>query len=268
MCFAMNAAHGCQDPNGLIAGWTAGTANVQVFERRSDMGRAAAEATARRIRQVAKDKSCVRMVFAAAPSQSEFLLALREIADIPWQQVTAFHMDEYVGLPEGAPESFASWLDDHLFSRVPLGTVHRISSTGNASEICRSYSTQLNESPIDIVCLGIGVNGHIAFNDPPVADFDDRHTVKVVELDEICRQQQVDDGCFSALSNVPSHAITLTVPALLSADTLLCVVPGKQKREAVNAALNGPISTDCPASILRTHSHCTVFLDREANPGD
>lgn len=264
----MNAAQGGQDPNGLIARWIAGTANVQVFERRSEMGRAAAEATARQIRQVAKDKGSVRMVFAAAPSQTEFLQALREIADIPWQQVTAFHMDEYVGLPEAAPQRFASWLDDHLFSRVPLGTVHRISSTGDAGEICHSYSTQLNESPIDIVCLGIGVNGHIAFNDPPVADFNDIHTVKVVELDEICRQQQVDDGCFSTFDDVPTHAITLTIPALLSADTLLCVVPGKQKREAVKAALNGPISADCPASILRTHADCTVFLNSEANPND
>ena len=264
----MNAAYRDHEPNGLTARWTAGAANVQVFDSRDNMGRAAAEAAAQRIRQAAKDKGSVRVVFAAAPSQSDFLEALQEIPDIPWRQVTAFHMDEYVGLPAEAPQRFANWLDSHLFSNVPLGTVHRINGSGNATEICHGYGEQINESPIDIVCLGIGVNGHIAFNDPPVADFKDIHTVKVVELDEICRQQQVDDGCFSTIHEVPTHAITLTVPALMSADTLFCVVPGKQKRNAVNVALNGPVSTDCPASILRTHMDCTVFLDTESSPND
>ena len=144
--------------------------------------------------------------------------------------------------------------------------MHRIPAIGIAEEICRDYARLLAEAPIDIVCLGIGVNGHIAFNDPPVADFDDPAMVKVVELDETCRQQQVDDSCFAALAEVPKQAITLTVPQLMAAQAIFCVVPGPQKRGAVKAALDGPMSTNCPASILRTHPNCKIFLDREASP--
>lgn len=250
------------------AQWTAGTADVQVFKDRSAMGDAAAIAIADLIRRVAQAKGDVRMIFAAAPSQLDVLNALIEMPNIPWQQVTAFHMDDYVGLPIDAPERFASWLKRHLFSKVPIGTVHYIPSAEDAEAVCRAYSVKLAEAPIDIVCLGIGVNGHIAFNDPPVADFNDSLAVKVVELDQICRQQQVDDDCFPGIEDVPSHAITLTVPRLLEADALICVVPGAHKRPAVKASLEGPITTDCPASILRTHPNCTLYLDSESDPND
>jgi glucosamine-6-phosphate deaminase len=159
-------------------------------------------------------------------------------------------------------------LDDHLFSKVPLAEVHRIPASGAPDEICQAYAGKLAEGPIDIICLGIGVNGHIAFNDPPVADFDDPLLVKVVELDEICRQQQVDDGCFESIKLVPLRAITLTISQLVAADALFCTVPGAQKRAAVKATITGPISTECPASILRTHKDCTLFLDNEADTND
>lgn len=248
--------------------WSVGSADVLVFDDRAAMGRVAAAAIAHQIRQVVQSTGRARMVFAAAPSQLEVLDALTRLADIPWQQVTAFHMDDYVGLPAEAPQRFANWLDTHLFSKLPFKEVNRIPAIGDAEEICRMYAAKLAELPIDIVCLGIGVNGHIAFNDPPVADFNDPYSVKVVELDQICRQQQVDDDCFVALEDVPPQAITLTIPRLLAADALFCVVPGAHKRRAVKAALEGPVVTDCPASILRTHSDCTLFLDEEANPND
>ena len=157
-------------------------------------------------------------------------------------------------------------LEQHLFSKVPFGAVHRIPGQGSAEEICRAYAAALAEAPVDIVCLGIGVNGHIAFNDPPVALFDDPLDVKQVKLDEICRQQQVDDGCFATLAEVPRRAVTLTIPRLLAADALFCVVPGAQKRDAVRAALEGPVNTACPASILRRHPRVRLYLDQEANP--
>ncbi|MGK0229014.1 MAG: glucosamine-6-phosphate deaminase [Gammaproteobacteria bacterium] len=262
----MKAVDNNLDLTNLTARWTVGAADVLVFDSRSAMGDAAAHAVAGQIQSVASAKGAVRMILAAAPSQSEILQTLATTPGIPWERVTVFHMDDYVGLPADAPQRFANWLDDHFFSKVELGEVHRIPSSGITEEICRDYSARLCKDDIDIVCLGIGVNGHIAFNDPPVADFNDPQAVKVVELDQVCRQQQVDDDCFNTLEDVPSHAITLTIPRLLAADALFCVVPGAYKRNAVKAALAGPVSTDCPASILRTHPNCTVFLDPEADP--
>ncbi len=243
-----------------------GSAEALVFASREAMARAAALTIAAQMRHVAEQKPFVRMVFAAAPSQSDVLEALTAMPGLPWDRVVAFHMDDYLDLPAAAPQRFANWLKTHLFSKVPLAEVHLIPATGASDDICRSYAAALAEEPIDIVCLGIGVNGHIAFNDPPVAEFDDPLAVKVVELDTVCRQQQVDDDCFAAISDVPTHAITLTIPRLLDAEALFCVVPGAHKRAAVQAATLGPLTTDCPASILRTHPNCTLFLDPEADP--
>lgn len=247
---------------------TFGEGEALVFPSRTAMASAAANAIASKMRHVASVKPTVRMIFAAAPSQSEVLDALTAIPNLPWNQVIAFHMDDYLGLPASAPQRFANWLDDHLFSKVSLAEVHRISASGAPDEICQAYADKLAEDPIDIVCLGIGVNGHIAFNDPPVADFDDPLLVKVVELDEICRQQQVDDGCFESIKLVPLRAVTLTISQLVAADALFCTVPGAQKRAAVKATITGPISTECPASILRAHKNCTLFLDNEADTND
>ena len=243
-----------------------GQAQALVFQSRAAMAKAAAQAIATEICRVAQAKSQVRIVFAAAPSQSDVLDLLTAMPGIPWGQVVAFHMDDYLDLPAEAPQRFANWLDTHLFSKVPLAEVNPIPAMGDSDNICRTYATKLASAPIDIVCLGIGVNGHIAFNDPPVADFDDPHSVKVVELDLVCRQQQVDDECFAAIGDVPAMAITLTIPRLLDANALFCVVPGAHKRAAVKAAIKGPLTTNCPASVLRNHSNCTLFLDPEADP--
>ena len=244
----------------------AGRMNVQVFENRELMGAAAALDIADALRATLKRQAGVRMVFAAAPSQAQMLSALCAAPDIEWGRVTAFHMDEYIGLAPEAPERFARWLDDNLFSRVPFAQVHRIVPEPDPAAAAARYAERLAEAPIDLICLGIGVNGHIAFNDPPVADFGDPLDVKVVTLDYECRQQQVDDKCFAKLEDVPQQAITLTVPRLMRANRLFCVVPGRPKRDAVRATLHDPISTKCPASILREHADCTLYLDAESNP--
>jgi glucosamine-6-phosphate deaminase len=239
---------------------------VHSFATREAMGAQAAQDIAAAIRARLTDAAGVRMIFAAAPSQSDMIEALIVEPDIDWRRVTAFHMDEYIGLPAGAPQRFAVWLRERLFGRVPFGAVHPILPDGDPQAVAARYAELLDAAPIDIVCLGIGVNGHIAFNDPPVADFADPHDVKIVALDDVCRQQQVDDGCFPDLGSVPERALTLTIPRLLRADRLFCVVPGAHKRAAVGGALHGPVATDCPASILRRHPDCSLYLDAESDP--
>jgi len=228
------------------------------------MGQAAGSAVEERINTLLSERDELRMVFAAAPSQNEVLAYLAQSDQIDWSRIVAFHMDEYIGLPADAPQRFANFLREKLFDQVSFKAVHLINGDDNPEQECQRYADLLAERPIDIVCLGIGENGHIAFNDPPVADFDDPKRVKVVELDTRCRQQQVNDGCFAALDAVPNQAITLTIPTLISGKHLYCVVPGPTKREAVDNTLNGPISTDCPASILRTHQNCQLYLDAES----
>jgi glucosamine-6-phosphate deaminase len=240
--------------------------SIKSFATRREMGAIAADEIATELRRRLATQDKVRMVFAAAPSQSDVLAALAEAKDIDWSRVVAFHMDEYIGLPPDAPQRFANWLDRHIFDKAPFGTIHHIAPGTDPEETARSYASLLAEAPIDIIQLGIGVNGHIAFNDPPVADFNDPLDVKVVTLDMECRQQQVDDDCFDTLAEVPAQAITLTVPCLMRAERLFCMVPSRAKRAAVDAALNGPIETACPASILRTHPDCTLYLDADSDP--
>ncbi|MGD6831823.1 glucosamine-6-phosphate deaminase [Sutcliffiella halmapala] len=233
-----------------------------VFENRDSMGRAAATDVAEQIVKLQGEQDEIRMIFAAAPSQNEVLHYLIQDSRIRWERITAFHMDEYIGLHEEAPQLFQNFLKERLFEKVPFKQVHLINST-NGEEVER-YTRLLEESPIDIVCLGIGENGHIAFNDPPVADFEDKAIIKKVELEEACRQQQVNDGCFTSLEDVPLYALTLTIPALMAAKSMYCVVPGKTKTAAVQETLHGPIGTACPATILRTHDHAFLYLDEDS----
>jgi glucosamine-6-phosphate deaminase len=239
---------------------------VHSYATRAAMGRAAAHDIATAIRARLAAAAGVRMIFAAAPSQSDMLEALIAEPGIDWRCVTAFHMDEYIGLAPGAPQRFAVWLQDRLFGRLPFAAVHPILPEPDADKAAAHYATLLGAAPIDIVCLGIGVNGHLAFNDPPVADFADPNDVKIVELDDVCRQQQVDDKCFADFALVPRRALTLTIPRLLRAERLFAVVPGAQKREAIRNTLHGPIATACPASILRRHVDCTLYIDAGSDP--
>ena len=252
------------DKNNLISINEVGLAKVYIYNSQKSMAIAAAEELRGKLHKILSTKTELRIIFAAAPSQSEFLKSLVSVTDIPWHNIIAFHMDDYVELPSEASQRFSNWLEQHLFSKVSFKKVFKIPADGNPKDICDAYDKNLNKKAIDIVCLGIGVNGHLAFNDPPVADFKDKSNVKVVKLDDICRQQQVDDGCFKTFFDVPEYAITLTIPQLLAAKSIFCIVPGLHKRNAVKTALSGPIATSCPASILRTHNDVKIFLDKEA----
>ena len=244
---------------------TADALQVTVLDSRDEMGRAAAAAAADRLRVLLAQQETVNVIFAAAPSQNETLAHLTQAEGIDWQRVNAFHMDEYIGLPENAPQAFGRYLDEHIFCRVPFGKVFRIDpqATDAAAE-CARYGALLREYPVDLVCLGIGENGHIAFNDPWVADFADSALVKPVPLDPVCRQQQVNDGCFAALEQVPTHAITLTIPALTAAKHMICTVPAATKAWAVERTVNAEISARIPATVMRRHPDAWLFCDTDS----
>jgi glucosamine-6-phosphate deaminase len=251
-----------QDP--LMHSSTFDLLDVCQYPDRASVGMAAAALVARSIRAAYTERGEARVVFACAPSQNEFLAALTD-QEIEWSKVSVFHMDEYIGLGAENPQSFRRYLGEHLLAHIdPPRTIHLIRAEENSENECQRYSALLSEKPIDIVCLGIGENGHIAFNDPPVADFHDARLVKIVALDAMCRQQQVNDGCFATLDAVPAHAITLTIPTLLGAREISCVVLGERKARAVRATLLGAIETACPASILRTHPRVVLHIDQAA----
>jgi glucosamine-6-phosphate deaminase len=235
------------------------------FPDRETLGAAAAGDIGDALTRRLDSQPEVRVIFASAPSQEVTLRHLAERSGIDWGRVTAFHMDEYLGLEPDAPQRFGNWLRGALLDRVPVGNAHLIDPGDDLRATVEGYSALLTAAPIDIVCLGIGVNGHLAFNDPP-ADFADPALVKVATLDEVSRLQQVDDGCFATLAEVPAQAVTLTIPALLSAAELFCMVPGAQKKRAVTGALYGPVDGSVPASALRTHPRCTVYVDKESAP--
>lgn len=237
---------------------------LRVFDDRSALGASAAADIAASIRRRLAEQGSVRMVFAAAPSQTETLAALAAAPGIDWSRVTTFHMDEYIGLDPSAPERFGNWLREHLFDALPFEAVHLLDPADDPDGAAERYATLLGEAPVDIVVLGIGENGHIAFNDPPVADFDDPRAVKVVELDDACRLQQVADDCFATVDDVPTSALTLTIPTLVGASELFCVVPGVRKAEAVRATLEERVTTSWPSTVLRTHDSCTLYVDADA----
>lgn len=249
----------------LIQQVTADRLQVKVFESRKEMGQAAASEAAGKIRILLSEQGTLNIIFAAAPSQNEFLTALTAEKDIDWARINAFHMDEYIGIAPDAPQGFGNFLKFLLFSRLPFKAVHYINGNALDPEAeCRRYANLLKENPSDLVCMGIGENGHLAFNDPPAADFQDPVLVKIVSLDAICRQQQVNDGCFETLEQVPTHAVTLSIPALLQGRFIYCMVPAKTKAEAVSKTVTGPITEACPASILRTHSNAVLYTDKDS----
>lgn len=240
--------------------------SVNIFPSREEMGSFAAKEIKECILLLLKEKESINMIFAAAPSQNEVLYSLATDKEIPWEKVNAFHMDEYIGLLADAPQSFGNFLKEHIFSLAPFKSVNYIDVTAtNVEKECERYAALLKENPVDIVVMGIGENGHIAFNDPPVANFSDPLMVKPVELDEICRNQQVNDGCFAHIDLVPKMAITLTVPTLFAGDHLFCIVPAKTKAKAVFDTLCGPIGETCPATILRRHESAKLYLDADSS---
>lgn len=238
---------------------------VQVYQTREEMGRAAGEAALCILRSLLQEKEEVNVIFAAAPSQNEMLDTLVGAKDVAWDRVNAFHMDEYVGLSSDAPQGFGNFLTAHLFGKLPFKCVFRINSAADDPQAeCDRYAELLQEYPVDLVCLGIGENAHIAFNDPGVAEFQDPALVKLAQLDLVCRTQQVHDGCFPALSDVPTQAITLTVPALTAAKHMVCTVPAATKRQAVALTVLGPVTEDVPASIMQQHPGAVMFCDADS----
>lgn len=235
---------------------------VNIYDNRTLMGEAAAKDVKNKIKELLADKAEINMIFAAAPSQNDVLKALAEDKEIEWNRINAYHMDEYIGLDKDAPQGFGNFLKAHIFGLVPFKSVNYIDITATDPEKeAERYGKLLAANPTDIVIMGIGENGHIAFNDPAVADFNDKKAVKPVKLDEICRMQQVNDGCFDSIDKVPTHAMTLTVPTLIKAPWLFCIVPAATKAKAVYETINGKIDEHCPASVLRRCENAKLYLD-------
>ena len=239
---------------------------VKIYDTTQQMGEAAACEVSECIKSLLSQKEEINMIFAAAPSQSAFLASLVEDKRIEWKRVNAFHMDEYIGIDRSKPQSFGNFLYRSIFSKVPFKTVNFLNGAAPDIEAeGHRYASLLKAYPVDIVCLGIGENGHIAFNDPAFADFNDPKLVKVVELDNICRTQQVHEKCFPTLDDVPKKAMTLTIPALLKAERMFCIVPFTNKAKAVKRMLEGEISEECPATILRKKQNSCLYLNNESS---
>ena len=236
---------------------------VRILPDKAALGDAAAKFVAERINAVVAAKGRARVIVATGASQFEFLAALTKLP-VRWDKVTCFHLDEYCGLPDTHGASFRKYLHDRLFSQLsPAAAAVHYLDPSKATE----YAALLAADSIDLACIGIGENGHIAFNDPPVADFADPLLVKKVELDDACRRQQLGEGWFPSLEAVPTHAMTLTVPAIMRCDVISCVVPDARKAPAVRATMQDEVSTACPATVLRTHPDCTLWLDTPAARG-
>jgi len=237
---------------------------VSIYQSNEEMGRAAAEEAADVIQQAIADKGVANIILATGNSQLTFLEALRGM-DVDWPKVNVFHMDEYIGLPAGHSASFPVFMQRHFLDYVDVGAFYPVRAQAERLEQdCADYAELLRSHPADFCAMGIGENGHIAFNDPPFAEFADPVWVKVVRLDDASRRQQVGEGHYASLDEVPTHAITLTIPALLAAKRVLCIVPEARKADAVSRTLAGPISEACPASILRQKSYVHLYLDANA----
>jgi glucosamine-6-phosphate deaminase len=239
--------------------------DVQIYASNDAMGAAAAQQAVEILRAAIAARGKANLVLATGNSQLSFHQALRKLSGVDWSKVSVFHMDEYAGMKADHPASFRRFLHEKIIDYIKPAAFYGVQGdTPDWEAECQRYTALLKAHPVDLCCLGIGENGHIAFDDPPYADFDDPAWVKVVRLDDKSRKQQVGEGHFPSLNDVPTHALTLTIPALLSASQMICIVPEARKAEAVKAALTGPLTEDCPASILRGAGHCRLLLDAEA----
>jgi glucosamine-6-phosphate deaminase len=248
--------------NELVRQFQAGSLNVSIYETKEALGRDAACTAVALMRQAIRKKGKARVLFSAANSQLDMVASLTGESGIDWNAIEVFHVDEYVGLASSHAASFGGWVQRNVVAKMRPGKAHFISGDApDAVEECRRYAALLTFEPIDISFLGIGENGHIGFNDPHAADFCDPETLKVVTLDEKCRLQQVAEGHWPSFSSVPAQGFTITCPALMSAAYVICCVPGLQKAQAVRDALEGPVSTACPASVMRAHPDARLYLD-------
>lgn len=237
---------------------------VEIYATNADLGLAAAEQAVQALRAAIAARGAASVILATGNSQLSLFAGLRA-AGLDWSKITVFHMDEYIGITDRHPASFPRFLREKILDQVRPGAFHPVAGDATSLEQeCARYADLLRRFPADLCCLGYGENGHLAFNDPPYAEFADPVWVKVIRLAEASRRQQVGEGHFPTLADVPTHAITLTIPALLAARRMLCIVPEKRKAVAVKTALTGPISENCPGSILRTAPHATLYLDAES----
>ncbi len=244
---------------------TYGNLQVKVFATKQDLGMAAAEAAAEHVQALQQQSDNVNLMFSTGASQFEFVAALQDQKEVDWSRIAAFHLDEYKDMSDQHPASFRLWLRTRVEEPLKPGLFHYIE--GDAPDIdaeLARYTELLLANPIDLGFIGIGENGHIAFNDPPVADFADPKVIKIVELDEACRRQQLGEGWFPTLDDVPKEALSLTIPTIMKCRKIISVVPDRRKAEAVKNALEGPVATSCPASVLRTHADVTLFLDADS----
>lgn len=248
-----------------VRSFRAGTMKVEVHPSRESMGAAAAKSAAEALKEIGQDRETIAAIFATGASQLATLDALTKIENLPWNRVCGFHMDEYIGLPVDHPASFRGYLREKLTEKVPMKEFFEVDGTApDPEQVCRYYAQKLRSSNPQLCLLGIGENGHLAFNDPALADFSDPLDVKVVHLDSMCRQQQAAEGWFETPQDVPEYAITLTIPTLLRVPKLIVSVPGSRKAAIMRRALEEAISTACPATILRTHPDVTVYLDNDS----
>ena len=236
---------------------------LKVFEDKVSLSRAAAEQAAAAMRRAISGRGLARIVVATGTSQIAFLAELTKAEGIDWKRVEMFHLDEYVGLPITHPASFRNYLMERLIDKTGITQYHLLDGTGDAREVARRVGEALSAAPVDAAFAGIGENGHLAFNDPP-ADFETEEPYLVVEPDEACRRQQVGEGWFRDISEVPRQAISMSVRQILKAKEVISIVPDARKALAVKTCFEGEISAMAPASILRTHPATTVYLDRDS----
>jgi glucosamine-6-phosphate deaminase len=249
----------------LVRSFQADRLEVRIHSDRDSAGAAGAALAGNLIRAEIAQNGQIAIVFASAVSQEPFLQALRAETGIPWEHITAFHMDEYAGMSGDHPASFRRFLRERLFDRVPVAAFYELNGeAADADAECERYAALLRQARPSLVIMGIGENGHLAFIDPPVCDFNEPRDVRPVELDDVCRMQQVHDGAFLLLEDVPKRALSLTVPFFLRVPRALVFVNGEHKSTAVQAALEGPVVETCPASALRLHREATLFLDPAA----
>ena len=256
------------DAVNLVRSFKTDSLVIHVYDSSALLGRAASDFVAGELVSAVRKKGSANLILATGASQFAFLDAFKKDRSVDWSKVTVFHLDEYRGMSDQHPASFRRYLRERILNDVRPARVHFLEGDASDGEAeSARYAAVLRTHPIDVACIGIGENGHIAFNDPAVADFSDPSLVKVVELDEACRRQQLGEGWFKTLRDVPTHALSLTIPAIMDCRVVSAVVPDLRKARAVADTLNGPISTACPASILRRHPQARLFLDRDSASG-
>jgi glucosamine-6-phosphate deaminase len=250
---------------GPIKTFEADSLPVRVYASQTELSQDVARITQRYLKDTLATRGTAACILATGKSQIKFLEELIRLGGVDWSKITLFHMDEYLGLPANHKASFRRYMRERVESRVKPRSFHYLEGDALLPiDECERYTKLLQAQPIDLCCLGVGENGHIAFNDPPVANFTDKRSVNIVALDEKCRLQQVGEGHFTGMDAVPQYALTLTIPMLCSAKKMLCIAPEKRKAQAIKDALQGPIGTACPASILRRQAHCTLFVDQDS----